>query len=61
MGTPQRYQNLVAKLAQTNYFVESHYSSNRLRQPAIRATTRMAIDQIERITQLQPAKHLQAL
>ncbi len=40
MGTPWWYQNLVAKPAQTNYFVGSHYSSNRLRQPAIWATTR---------------------
>ncbi len=40
MGTPRWYQNLVAKLAQTNYSVGSHYSSNRLRQPAVRAATR---------------------
>jgi hypothetical protein len=28
MGTPRQYQNLVAELAQTNYYVGSHYSSN---------------------------------
>jgi hypothetical protein len=39
MGTPQWYQNLVAKPAQTNYSVGSHYIGNRLRQPAVRAAT----------------------
>ncbi len=41
MGTLRRYQNLVAELAQTNYSVGSHYSSNRLRllQPTVRVVT----------------------
>ncbi len=40
MGTPRWYQNLIAKPAQTNYSVGSHYSSNRPQQPAVRAATR---------------------
>jgi len=43
MGTSQQYQNLVVELAQTNYSVGSHYSSNRLRQPVVRAATRATI------------------
>jgi hypothetical protein len=35
MGSPRWYQNLVAKPAQTNYSVERHYLSYRLRQPAV--------------------------